>query len=83
MKPSLPTSAQLKAARQLLGCTQPEVGRQLGRTKALVSDAELRPHKRPEAAERLKAFYEASGIEFLPDGKVGLRPSRSESEAQR
>ena len=61
---------QLKKARRLLGLTQAQVGLPLGLRQGTISEAELRPRERPEIVARLQAYYQAAGIQFLPDGEV-------------
>lgn len=63
---------QLIAARTLLAWTRPDVAARLNRKLKLVTDAEKGTNGQENAA-RLRALYEAAGVEFLPGGQVQMR----------
>jgi transcriptional regulator with XRE-family HTH domain len=67
------TPAQCRAARALLNWSQEDLVRRSGTTRKIVADFDrgaTRPHPRNMA--RIKAAFEAQGIEFLSRNGEGL-----------
>lgn len=69
---SLPTPAQLRAARELLGLSRAAASKQFGRGHGIIGEVE-RGRGGESTVARLSAFYEAAGVGFLPDGQVRMK----------
>jgi transcriptional regulator with XRE-family HTH domain len=71
------TAAQLRAARSLLGLSQPELADLTGVSTMTIKRAEGagQPPASTDAKERIAAALEAAGIEFIPEngGGPGVR----------
>ncbi|PWB84609.1 MAG: transcriptional regulator [Methylocystaceae bacterium] len=71
------SSAQLRAARALLGASQPEIAALSGLSTMTVKRAEGagQPSASAEAIAKIRAALEAAGVEFIPEngGGVGVR----------
>ncbi|GLS75738.1 helix-turn-helix domain-containing protein [Oharaeibacter diazotrophicus] len=77
------TPAQLRAARSLLGLSQPDVATAAGVSTMTVKRAEGsgKPAASAEAVTAIRAALEAAGVEFIPEngGGAGVRLKRSNS----
>jgi transcriptional regulator with XRE-family HTH domain len=73
------TSDQLRAARALLGLTQPEVAEAAGVSSMTVKRAEGsgRPRASAEAMATIRAALEKAGVEFTNGGQPGVRRKTS------
>jgi transcriptional regulator with XRE-family HTH domain len=69
------TPDQLRAARALLGLSQPEVATAAGVSSMTVKRAEGsgRPPASADAMAAIKGALERAGAEFINDGKPGVR----------
>jgi predicted transcriptional regulator len=71
------TYEQAVAARNLLNQTPMEIARKLAMTPATIRRAIGKnngpPLMSPRLAKRLRSYFEASGVEFLPDGQVRIK----------
>ena len=73
------TPRQLRAARALIGQERIEVARRLAMTRETIRKAESDASARPALIVRLRAYFEAAGVEFMGDD-AGVR-LRSGKEA--
>jgi transcriptional regulator with XRE-family HTH domain len=71
------TPAQLRAARALLGASQPEIASLSGLSTMTIKRAEGagQPAASAEAMAKVRAALEAAGVEFIPEngGGAGVR----------
>ena len=77
------TASQLRAARSLLGLSQPEVAAAAGIPTMTLKRAEGtgKPAASKDAIEAISAALEAAGVEFIPEngGGAGVRLRRNEN----
>lgn len=73
----VPTPAQLRAARELLGMSRAAVGKKFDRGVGIIGEVE-RGRAGETTVARLVALYEACGVEFHPDGAVRMRQGRED-----
>jgi hypothetical protein len=77
------TPEQAIAARDLLNQTPMEIARNLAVTHETIVHAVGRRRQRPlvlhpRLAKRLRAYFEAHGVEFLADGQVQMKQATKE-----
>lgn len=72
----MPDSNQMRMARIALEQSLAEVAEAVGVTRSVLAMLESGAGAEPEPAliARLKAHFEAGGVQFGPDGQVTLRP---------
>jgi transcriptional regulator with XRE-family HTH domain len=74
------TPAQCRAARALIGMTQPALAQAAGLGLSSIVDLEkVRRTVSPSSVAAIKAALEAAGVEFIPEngGGVGVRLRRA------
>nr|WP_314258433.1 helix-turn-helix domain-containing protein [uncultured Devosia sp.] len=70
----LPTSAQIRAGRALIGWTQDKLAEAAGTSRRTIATLELGGHVSLDTMRALRTALETAGIEFLGDpGSEGVR----------
>jgi transcriptional regulator with XRE-family HTH domain len=74
MSDAVLTPEQVKAARQLLGWSQSDLGGQVGRSASSIGAFELGKPKSPQLdLGLLRAALEEAGVEFVEENGGGVR----------